>query len=72
MYGGQPLSIGSLAETLNFGDDTSPYANDGECDDKRFRGPGMTSTLLLDSDIGHDATDCRQAYERGDLKLVSQ
>jgi hypothetical protein len=53
--------------SLNFGDDASEWANDGECDDKRFEGSGMTSTLLLDSDIGHDATDCRVAYEQGRL-----
>jgi hypothetical protein len=51
----------------DFGDDGSQWANDGECDDKRFEGSGMTSTLLLDSDIMHDATDCRIAYEQGRL-----
>lgn len=52
-----------------FGDDTSKYAKDGECDDKRFTGDGMTDTPLLDSDIKHDATDCRVAYEQGRLQL---
>ena len=51
----------------DFGDDGSKWANDGECDDKRFEGSGMTTTPLLDSDIGHDATDCRVAYEQGRL-----
>jgi hypothetical protein len=62
-------SAHAVAQDANpdFGDDGSQWANDGECDDKRFEGSGMTSTLLLDSDIGHDATDCRVAYEQGRL-----
>jgi hypothetical protein len=28
------------AVTADFGDDTSTYANDGECDDNRFSGEG--------------------------------
>ncbi len=55
---------------LDFGDDEGDWANDGECDDKRFEGPGMTNTPLLDEDIGHDATDCRLAFEAGRLSLV--
>ncbi len=57
------------ASRIQWGNDTSKYAKDGECDDKRFTGPGMTSTPLLDSDIQHDATDCRAAYEQGRLEL---
>jgi hypothetical protein len=53
--------------TPDFGDDASDWANDGECDDPRFAGPGMTGTKLLDDDIGHDATDCNAAWEAGDL-----
>jgi hypothetical protein len=53
----------------DFGDDTSEYAKDGECDDLRFEGPGMTQTALLDSDVGHDATDCRVAFEQDRLTL---
>ena len=56
--------------SVDFGDDNGDWSNDGECDDPRFRGPGMTSTPLLDDDIKHDATDCRTAYERGDLTLI--
>ena len=55
---------------VDFGDDSSRWANDNECDDKRFAGPGMTATPLLDEDIGHDATDCRTAYEAGRLRLA--
>jgi hypothetical protein len=52
-----------------WGDDSSRYSKDGECDDKRFAGPGMTDTPLLDSDVKHDATDCRAAFEQGRLHL---
>lgn len=54
---------------IQWGDDNGSFANDGECDDKRFDGAGMTSTQLLDSDIKHDATDCRVAFEQGRLAL---
>ena len=58
-----------LATDIDFGDDSSEWANDGECDDPRFQGSGMTGTTLLDSDIRRDATDCRVAYEQGRLTL---
>ncbi len=57
----------AAAQGFSFGDDGSRYSRDGECDDKRFSGAGMTDTPLLDSDIGHDATDCRAAYNQGRL-----
>lgn len=55
----------------DFGDDASQWSRDGECDDKRFAGPGLTGTTLLESDIGHDATDCRTAWNAGQLQLAS-
>ena len=55
------------AQNIDFGDDGGRFSRDGECDDMRFSGPGMTDTPLLDSDIGHDATDCRAAYNQGRL-----
>lgn len=63
------LSSPALAEDIDFGDDSSTWSNDGECDDPRFEGPGMTRTLLLDEDIRSDATDCRKAFEAGRLTL---
>ncbi|MGD2134342.1 MAG: hypothetical protein PVI23_16245, partial [Maricaulaceae bacterium] len=57
-------------DPINFGDDSSPWANDGECDDPRFEGPGMTSTVLRDVDRRRDATDCRTAYEDGELTFL--
>lgn len=65
------LTLRGVAEdgTIDFGDDEGEYANDGECDDLRFIGSGMTATGLIQDDIMHDATDCRTAYEAGKLKL---
>ncbi len=59
----------AAAASVDFGDDASDWSNDNECDDPRFEGPGMTATPLLDEDIGHDASDCRAAFVRGDLQL---
>jgi hypothetical protein len=56
-------------DRIQWGDDNGSFANDGECDDKRFQGAGMTSTPLLDQDIQHDATDCRNAFQQGRLAL---
>jgi hypothetical protein len=68
-----PARSGGYAESgvnhIIWGDDAGKFSRDGECDDKRFQGPGMTSTPLLDSDIKHDATDCRAAYNQGRLTL---
>ncbi len=55
---------------MDFGDDTSQWSNDGECDDPRFEGEGMTDTPLVEADIGHDATDCRAAFQAGRIKLT--
>ena len=60
------------AGRIDFGDDTGEWANDGECDDMRFEGPGMTLTPLLFEDIMHDASDCRNAFKAGRLQLVGQ
>jgi hypothetical protein len=64
-----PLAI-AQPSTPDFGDDASVWANDGECDDSRFAGDGMTNTPLLDTDIGHDASDCRSAWNAGGLRLA--
>ena len=56
-------------EEIDFGDDTSEWANDGECDDPRFSGSGMATTLE-DADIARDATDCRAAFEAGEITLA--
>ncbi|MDJ0908767.1 MAG: hypothetical protein QNI99_06220 [Woeseiaceae bacterium] len=63
-----PASAPSSGSNINFGNDTSDWANDGECDDPRFIGDGMAS-VLLDEDLGRDATDCRNLYNRGWIRL---
>lgn len=64
---GAVAHVPAMAQSIDFGDDGSRFAKDGECDDMRFSGAGMTDTLLIDSDIKHDATDCRAAYNQGRL-----
>ena len=53
---------------IDFGDDTSEYARDNECDDVRFDGPGMASGLTL-RNRGRDAADCRRLYHEGRIHL---
>ncbi|MDG1470479.1 hypothetical protein [Pseudosulfitobacter sp. SM2401] len=62
------LAGGAQAQSADYGDDTSEWANDGECDDRRFTGAGVTGSLDSD-DSGHDATDCKRAVEFGRAKL---
>jgi hypothetical protein len=59
----------NYGSSVNFGDDQSQWAHDGECDDPRFYGAGMTTTPLLDEDRFHDASDCRRQYEAGRIAL---
>ena len=66
---GTGLSVPAFAQDIDFGDDEGQWANDGECDDKRFAGPGMTETVLLDEDVGHDRTDCAKGFKAGQLTL---
>lgn len=54
--------------TIEWGDNGSRWANDGECDDPRFAGPGVSSVTLAE-DRYHDANDCRQLYEQGMIYL---
>ncbi len=60
---GTPHSSG-----IDFGDDSSQWANDGECDDPRFRGRGVSS-VLISADLMKDASDCRAAFDRGELSF---
>lgn len=63
---GAPLA----AQTVNYGDDSSEWANDGECDDRRFAGTTM-STDFANEDINRDATDCRNGIESSSLIVWS-
>lgn len=62
------IEIASPIDAIDFGDDSSEWANDGECDDPRFMGTG-TSEELVNADIRKDATDCRAAYAAGTVSL---
>jgi hypothetical protein len=53
---------------IEFGDDNSEFAKDGECDDLRFSGEGRAALVLTDT-IGHDASDCRAAFEAETVSL---
>ena len=67
--GGATPDVVAMANDIDFGDDSSEWANDGECDDPRFAGEG-TAAELVDEDILKDATDCRAAYEAGTVTLA--
>lgn len=58
-----------LNTAIDFGDNSSVWANDGECDDPRFEGSGMAGATL-DEDRNKDANDCRAAYEAGTVTLI--
>ncbi len=51
-----------------FGDNSSQWAFDDECDDPRFYGQGMADAQS-EEDEYHDAYDCETAYEVGTIFL---
>ncbi|SHJ12139.1 hypothetical protein [Wenxinia saemankumensis] len=64
-----PPAAGAGGTGPVFGDDSGDFANDGECDDRRFTGPGVATAGLSLSNTGRDATDCRQLFEAGRIRL---
>lgn len=54
-------------KAILYGDDSSRFASDGECDDIRFVSNRSASMVYIAEDIGRDASDCRAAYEAGDV-----
>ena len=56
--------------SIDFGDDTSNWAHDGECDDPRFM--GEVADTLLPIDAYRDATDCSEAHSLGLIRLREQ
>jgi len=46
---------------IDFEDNSSTWANDDQCDDPRFAGRNM-ATMLVDTDMFHDADDCRDLF----------
>lgn len=57
-----------FASTIDFGGDTSTWANDGECDDPRFVGITISGLPTAESLLS-DATDCQTAYDSGLITL---
>ena len=64
------LTTPLAAQTVSYGDDSSDWANDGECDDRRFAGSTISSEFA-NEDINRDATDCQNGVEAGTLVLWS-
>lgn len=62
------LALPVTAQEINFGDNGSDYARDGECDDRRFTGSGMAASLSGEN-LGGDAADCQSLFEAGEIKL---
>ncbi|MCI4646027.1 MAG: hypothetical protein MRY64_14690 [Hyphomonadaceae bacterium] len=55
-------------DQLDFGGDTSEWAQDGECDDPRFEGIGMAASPVME-DLKADASDCRYMFMTGHVTL---
>ena len=55
--------------SIDFGDDTGEYAQDGECDDPRFEGAGMSLPAGVAGSRGRDAADCRRHYDANRISL---
>lgn len=65
------LGLAALVGCSELGNDTGPYANDGECDDPRYTGQGMASSLN-DESIGRDASDCAAMLAAGRIRPIRQ
>jgi hypothetical protein len=46
---------------IDFGNNSSEWSDDGECDDPRFSGHGVAA-VTDPSDVGQDANDCALVY----------
>ena len=62
------LAVPAAAQDILYGNDDGEWAFDGECDDRRFFGPGMAQGLSWEY-VGMDASDCRAAYDAGRVQL---
>ena len=71
-YIDRTVAEGTVFENINFGTDDGRWALDGECDDPRFSGSGMSQTILLDTDVRRDATDCLAAFQNGNVQLTNE
>ena len=70
LLGAGCLSVpaGVAPNDVDWGDDSSIWSSDGNCDDPRFEGAGMHS-LARAADVRKDATDCRALFEAGQVTL---
>lgn len=66
--GGALPALAQDAAQINFGDDTSAWSRDGECDDPRFVGEGVADFTEA-ADMFRDAFDCRALFEKGVISL---
>ena len=55
--------------SIDFGDDIGRFSQDGDCDDPRFEGAGMSLPAGVVGQRGLDATDCRRLYDAGRIRL---
>ena len=55
--------------SIDFGDDSGDFAREGECDDPRFEGDGMSLPSGVFGERGRDAADCRQLHDEGRIRL---
>ncbi|MBD3676795.1 MAG: hypothetical protein HUJ27_00140 [Rhodobacteraceae bacterium] len=53
---------------IDYGDNSSQWARDDECDDPRFTGPGADE-IMVPEDFKADATDCRALCTSGQVWL---
>ncbi|WP_339643254.1 hypothetical protein [uncultured Pelagibacterium sp.] len=67
---GLTLGAPALAQDIDFGDNSSTWADDGQCDDPRFEGPGA-ALIRSPVDEMRDAADCEAAFEAGEVTLVA-
>ena len=64
-----PLAGQTASDTGDFGDDSSVFASDGDCDDTRFMGDRGAGAWTANGDhVGKDATDCRNLLNAGRIR----
>lgn len=64
-------SWASHFDAVQLGNDSGLlFANDGECDDTRFTGdPDYLGITVMDDYVMRDASDCRQLFVEGLIRL---
>ena len=72
LYKGElPPLFEGVYRGVDFGSNSGSYIDDGECDDRRFRGFGMATPPFSSSEEGADAADCQVLFADGFIRLVS-